>query len=80
MPVDATQKKDNVIRLIESWDLKVLFQKVLPAGHNASQVIINIGVNIHKVSKTDVFAKNDLNTGIGAHACRLSASVNKKKL
>ncbi len=39
MPVDAAQKKyEN--RLIESWILGVLFQKVLPAGHNAGPVII----------------------------------------
>ncbi len=42
MPIDAAQKKkDDEIRLIGSSDLGVLFQKVLPTGHNAGQVIIN---------------------------------------
>ncbi len=41
MPVDAVQKKEDEIRLIGSWDLEVLFQKVLPTGHNADRVIIN---------------------------------------
>ncbi len=40
MPVDVAQKKDDEIRLIGSRDLGVLFQKVLPAGHNTGQVII----------------------------------------
>ncbi len=38
MPVDATQKKDDEIRLIGNWDS---FQKVFLAGHNAGRVIIN---------------------------------------
>ncbi len=41
MPVDTAQKKKkDEIRLIGSWDLGVLFQKVLPAEHNAGRVII----------------------------------------
>ncbi len=39
MPVDAAQKEKDEIRLIGSWDLGVLFQKILPAGHNAGRVI-----------------------------------------
>ncbi len=34
------KKNDDEIRLIGSWDLGVLFQKVLPAGHNTGRVII----------------------------------------
>ncbi len=33
------QKKDDEIRLIGSWDLGVLFQKVLQAGHMSGGVI-----------------------------------------
>ncbi len=40
MSVDVAQKKDDEIRLIGSWNLGVLFQKVLPARHNTGQVII----------------------------------------
>ncbi len=46
MPVDVGQKKDNAIRLIGSWDLGVLFQKVLPAGHNSGRVIIKEKIKI----------------------------------
>ncbi len=42
MPLDAAQKRDYEIRLIGSWDLGFLFQKVLPAGHNAGRVIIMV--------------------------------------
>ncbi len=40
MPVDAAQKKDDEI-------LGLLFQKVLPAGHNAGQVIIKPGLHLN---------------------------------
>ncbi len=45
----GAKKKDDEIRLIGSWDVEVLFQKVLPAGHNAGQVIIED--HIQRVSK-----------------------------
>ncbi len=50
MPVDVAQKKDDEIQLIGSWDLGVLFQKVLPAGHNAGQVIIKYFFKLLKKS------------------------------
>ncbi len=54
IPVDATQKKDDEIWLIGSWDLGVLFQKVLSAGHNAGQGIIKIyRESFKKCSKED---------------------------
>ncbi len=40
MSVDEAQKKDDEIWLYGSWDLGILFQKVLPAGHSTGQVII----------------------------------------
>ncbi len=46
MPVDATQKKYDEIRLIGGLGMGVLFQKVLPAGYNAGQVIIKL-INQH---------------------------------
>ncbi len=39
-------KKDDEIRLIGSWDLGVLFPQVLPAVHNAGQVIIKTNKSI----------------------------------
>ncbi len=50
----GTKKKDDEIWLIGSWDLGVLFQKVLPAGHNAGQVIIKGSYKkcVTKVAKT----------------------------
>ncbi len=40
MPVvDAAQKKDDEIQLMGSWDLGVLFQKVIPSRHNAGRVL-----------------------------------------
>ncbi len=40
MPVDVAQKKDDEIWMIESRDLGLLLQKVLPTEHNTSQVVI----------------------------------------
>ncbi len=37
----GAKKKNDEIRLIGSWDLGVLFLKVLPTGHNAGWVINN---------------------------------------
>ncbi len=47
----GAKKKDDEIRLIGSWDLGVLFWKVLPAGHSAGQVIIKKAKKHH--SKND---------------------------
>ncbi len=56
MSVDAAQKKDDEIRLIENWYLWFLFQKVLPAGHNTDRVIINTVLMIHGTLKFTIGA------------------------
>ncbi len=47
------EKKDDEIWLTGSWDLEVLFKKVLLIGHNAGRVIIKVNLLPHSRNPLD---------------------------
>ncbi len=72
MPVDAPQKKDYEIQLIGSWNLGILFLKVLLAGHNAGLVIINHSILFSSIFSLHVFRWMWWES---MHCCQVSQNV-----